>query len=313
MKYHLVAPVPPIDTIDDLAELLGVSSAHIARCANSSKSFYRSYQIPKSSGETRTINAPTPSLLMLQKEIRKRILLCIECSDQAHGFVSGRSIITHVSNHSGGKEFLVADLKDFFPTIKLPVVINIFQQIGFNHKISTLLSLICTLHEELPQGAPTSPYLSNIACLQLDRRLAQFAEQSGLIYSRYADDLVFSGHHVSLPLRDHVASIVEEEGFLLNEKKTLLATNQGKIIITGISLSRGRLCLPRDAKRKLRKQAHFMMVNGIVSESSYSGRFDPLYVDRILGRLGFWMQVEPENMFAKKAKLAIMAQLSHFK
>jgi hypothetical protein len=309
MNYELVEALPRIIDLDDLAELLYSSPAQISRCANASNSFYRTYEIAKADGGSRTINAPLPSLLQLQKEIYGKILSCVKPSEYAHGFVPGRSIISHASQHVKGRDFLLVDLKNFFPNIKLPVVINIFLQMGYEHSIATQLGLICTLHKELPQGSPSSPYISNIACLRLDTRLSHLAKQFNLSYSRYADDLAFSGGHIGVSFKDAVASVIDDEGFVLNHEKTLLATNQGKMIITGISISRGRLCLPRATKRRLRNDAHRILKNGIVAESGGSNIFDPLYVDRILGRLSFWTQVEPDNEFPRKTREAIVSQI----
>lgn len=297
MQYALSSSVPLIVNVSQLSAVLECTPAQISRCANASEAFYRRFEIPKSSGALRAIDAPLPSLLYIQRGIYEHILMCVRCSENAHGFIKGRSIFTHASTHKEGNEFFLADIKDFFPSIGLPTVIRIFQNLGYDHKMATMLGLICTLRQSLPQGAPSSPALSNIACLQLDERLQQLASKFSLKYSRYADDMAFSGSHINMAFCDMVRQVVKSEGFELNENKSLLARNRGKIIITGISISRNRLCLPRSTKRALRQQSHRLIRNGIIQESNSSGVFDPFYVDRILGKLNFWSHVEPKNPF----------------
>lgn len=300
MKYDYSATPPRINDLTELAILLESTQEKIAKIINKPSLFYREFKIKKRSGTDRIIQAPKPELSFIQKNIYRNILSCVTLSDAAHGFVAGRSIVTHANCHINGREFLLTDIKDFFPSINLAKIINIFAVMGYNHDISTVLGLLTNYKDGLPQGAPTSPILSNIAALLLDVRLSEFAKNNQLIYSRYADDMSFSGDHVNFALLNQIALLIAHEGFEINNEKSLVATNRGKIIITGISLSRGRLHLPRESKRNLRKDVFFMLKNGIIKESCFENILDPLYVDRLMGRLSFWLQIEPTNEFALK-------------
>lgn len=175
------------------------------------------------------------------------------------------------------------------------------------------LTLICCARGALPQGAPSSPALSNLCAENLDLALTSIAEQNNLVYTRYADDITFSGNFISLTFVKMAQRAIEASKYELNDKKTLLARNGGKNIVTGISVSRKRLCVPRNFKRTARSAAHFLLCNGVVSESRRSGIFDPLHVDRVLGRLAYWHQIEPDNTFPPEARKAILQKLNDLK
>jgi len=305
MRYTFHFDPAPLENIHDLLSLLDISREQLSKITHAPDRFYRKFTIKKRLGGDRLINSPTPLLDDIQKIIYNNILKSIQCSQYAHGFVEEKSIITHAKNHISGKDYLLVDLKDFFPGISLSRVIGVFSAIGYNHELSTILALLTTLNNGLPQGSTTSPYLSNICAIGLDERLAILSSEKDITYSRYADDLAFSGNYIDLAFSEAVKFCVEQDGFTCNENKTLLANNKGKIIVTGISLSRGELHLPRETKRAIRRDAHFLLRNGIRHESRRSGRFDPLYIDRLLGKLAFWLLVEPDNPFPREAALEI--------
>jgi hypothetical protein len=157
------------------------------------------------------------------------------------------------------------------------------------------------------------PIDNRICAENLDLMLTSIAEQNNLVYTRYADDITFSGNFISLTFMKIAQRAIEASKYELNDKKTLLARNGGKNIVTGISVSRKKLCVPRNFKRTARSAAHFLLCNGVVSESRRSGLFDPLHVDRVLGRLAYWHQVEPDNTFPPEARKAILQKLDDLK
>src|SRR5262249_29867281 len=151
------------------------------------------------------------TLASAQKWILRNIVEKLPVDEPAHGFVPGRSILTNAQPHAG-KAFVVnLDLRDFFPSIAFPRVRSVFQRAGYSPAVATILALLCTecprkvvtydgatYHvatspRGLPQGACTSPSLSNLVARRLDRRLSGLARRMGLTYTRYADDLTFSG------------------------------------------------------------------------------------------------------------------------
>jgi len=199
--------------------------------------------LSKWDGNVRLIEAPKPRLKSLQRQILTEILDKIPPHRAAHGFLKGRSIRTFVSPHAGQQVVLRLDLSDFFPTYSAARIQTVFRAMGYPEPVADLLGGICTnaaprdlftgltydtrslyLRPHLPQGAPTSPALANLCAYRADCRLAGLAESAGARYTRYADDLAFSGgedfERRVERFSTHVAAILLEEGFAVNHRKT---------------------------------------------------------------------------------------------
>ncbi|MGD1046287.1 MAG: reverse transcriptase family protein [Bacteroidota bacterium] len=288
--------VPIIFEIDHLSMLLGVDHSEIVKVINSPQSFYHSFIIPKRNGGKRTISMPYPTLLYIQRWIKAEILDKVILNDCAHGFVSNKSILTNAKVHLGRPVILKLDIADFFPSINMRRVISIFRRFGYSHKVSFYLASFCVLDDQIPQGAATSPTISNIIAKKIDLRLTELAKSNNLFYSRYADDLTLSGNYISSNIILVIKNILLEEGFKVNDSKTRLITGNGKKIITGISINSHSLKLPKSKKRQLRQQGYYL--------SKYPERFfnnileDPFFIERMIGKYNFWLQVEPDNAFA---------------
>ena len=212
---------------------------------------YHYRALPKSDGSIRLIEAPKSRLKKLQRQVLTEILDRIPPHPAAHGFVKGRSITTFATPHVGQRVVLRMDLRDFFPTFRAARIQTLFRTFGYPESVADLLGGICTnavprglwsglalefdhahLHDarnlysrpHLPQGAPTSPALANVCSYRVDCRLAGLAESVGAAYTRYADDLAFSGgeefEHRVERFSTHVAAILLEEGFKVNYAKT---------------------------------------------------------------------------------------------
>lgn len=256
--------------------------------------YYRKFDIPKKSGGTRQISAPHETLYVIQRWILDNILKKNDVSKNAMGFCNGRSVITHASYHLNCNSLLKIDLESFFPTIKLKRVIKAFNYIGYPSRVATSLSRFCSLNGELPQGAPTSPAISNLVVKKMDYRLERLSEIYEIKYSRYADDLAFSGKYIPATFLEPVKTIITNEGFVINNKKTYLTNRKGKKILTGISISDNKLKLPRDKRRRIRAESFNAQKKDpiiVIMENK-----DPVYYERLLGKLNFWAQIEPDNI-----------------
>jgi hypothetical protein len=190
------------------------------------------------------------------------------------------------------------DLQDFFPSITKRRVMKIFLNIGYPRNVSYFLSQICCSNDHLPQGAATSPALSNLVARRLDRRLMGLAQSYELVYTRYADDLTFSGACIPIGFAAIVEKISAEEGFTINREKTHLCRSQNKRIVTGISVTGKTLELPRAYRRKLRQEIHYILKFGIHSHVSKRKIKNPYYLASIYGKLQFWRMVNKKNAFA---------------
>ncbi|MDV2990841.1 MAG: hypothetical protein N4J56_000495 [Chroococcidiopsis sp. SAG 2025] len=199
-------------TDEEIALAMGISVEKLHfladRYPTSSTSHYCRFQIRKKTGASRTISAPTPALKAIQKWILKHILENIEIHDAAHGFCRDRSIVTNARLHVGKDVIVKLDLQNFFQLIAYKRVKELFYSFGYSETAATIFGLICTIanidvnakmncqdieKRHLPQGAPTSPAISNLVCDRLDTHLTKLAHNLGFCYTRYADDLTFSG------------------------------------------------------------------------------------------------------------------------
>ncbi|MCZ2083373.1 MAG: reverse transcriptase family protein [Flavobacteriales bacterium] len=299
-----------------LLELLNVKNTSnnidvFAKVVNSTSSFYREFSIPKRNGGERLISSPYPTLAYIQKLILDKFLNHLEVSPKAFAYVKNKNAIMHAKYHCKSNELLTLDITNFFPSITRQHVFNIFSSIGLTDSHSNYLSLLCTLDNKLPQGACTSPILSNIIFLPVDRRLDKLAASYGLVYSRYADDLAFSGHKVSKSIIGLIKVILGDYGFEVNKNKTKLKLDGYKKILTGVSISNKELKAPKKFKRQLR--AEIYELEKFKDNLFGMSNFTPVTYEKILGKLNYLLQVEPENKYALTKLNLLLLHYREFK
>ncbi len=221
---------------------------------------YSEFFIPKRRGGKRTIHAPGPELKALQRRILRRVLGGLRAHPAAMGFERGRSIATHARMHTRAAVVVRMDIRDFFPSTTIARVREYFAAIGWSSEAAMLLVKWCTRDGQLPQGAPTSPRLSNLVNYAMDERLSALAAKIGATYSRYADDMTFSFAEES---RDAVAAairltkeILSDYGYLLHLKQKLsIRRRHQRQAVTGLVVNDG-VRLPRETRRRLRAIRH---------------------------------------------------------
>lgn len=284
-KRLLENQLPTITKVAQLCEALKLSVNELRwLCYQrevADNSHYTRFEIPKRSGGVRAIWAPLPKLKQAQHWILHEILERLVVHGSAHGFISGRSIATNAAEHINSQLLVKVDIENFFPRISWKRVKGVFRKAGYPEQIATLLALLCTEspreiveHEGkqvyvaladrcLPQGAPTSPALTNALCLRLDRRLTGFAQKAGWRYTRYADDLTFSlPVHSKNPseisrLLGTLKRILGEEGFELNAKKTRVIRTSDVQEVTGLVVNGEHAPrVSRTLKRQMRAAVH---------------------------------------------------------
>ncbi|MBC8874582.1 MAG: RNA-directed DNA polymerase [Planctomycetes bacterium] len=241
---------------------------------------YRRFTIPKRSGGTRRILAPDDELKKLQRRILRRLLARLRAHPAAHGFERGRSIVTNARAHQGQEVVARFDLVDFFPSTSIQRVKTYFRRIGWNRRCAKILTRLCTHEGGLPQGAPTSPRLSNLVNYRIDARLAGMADALGGVYTRYADDITISfpkdepeeewvmraGEPPPFSLarcpkkiafmRAFVRRVVGEEGYRVHRrKKQSVRRRHHRQMVTGLVVNDG-VNLPRKTRRWLRAVEH---------------------------------------------------------
>lgn len=276
----------------------------ILKIIHSPASFYREFRIPKRRGGSRVIQSPYPTLAFLQRKILDDVISKIPVHDACYSFVPGRSIVDHAKNHLNRSELLTLDIKDFFPSITEGMLFDVLCYHGVETAVSYYLSKILTLNNQLPQGAPTSPYISNIVFFNMDRRIEKYSMAIGVSYSRYADDLAFSGAKIPRGLSRYIDGILNEYGFFLNKDKTKLKIKGSRKIITGVSVSGTEPKVPRSYRRAVRAQIHQLEMAG--GDISGLESLDPLIHERLLGKINHWLHVEPNNSYVRNKKEKIM-------
>ena len=242
--------LPPLVSTNCLPFLFGVSPRLIAAMGHRPRpTYYRTFKILKRSGGERQIEAPRRFLKTIQRWLHDHVLSKQRVAREAKGFVRRRSIFDHGNSHRRGKNLLVVDIKDFFPSVKLEHVKEIYEEIGFPPEIAMQLSRLCCLDGRLPQGAPTSPTLANLVFRSLDARLTELAARWNCKYTRYADDLAFSGER-RFSSRDFkpIARILKMRGFALNEAKSRIIGAGGRQVVAGLVVN--EMSHPLRAKRR---------------------------------------------------------------
>lgn len=217
--------------------------------------FYREFRIRKRSGGFRKISAPKPTLRASQRWILDSILARVRLSVNCTGFRRGVSIADNATPHVGAPVVLNMDIKEFFPSVRDNRVYRIYRDLGYSRRVSFALTRVCTYSGRLPQGAPTSPALANIACRRLDVRLRALARSASAAYTRYADDMTFSGDDGICRLIRKIARVVRAEGFRVNWPKTLVMRRGRSQLVTGLTVN-DKVSIPRRRRRRIRQIVH---------------------------------------------------------
>ncbi len=286
------AHLPLLATPADVAQALELSIKRLRWLAfhaeTATRTHYVTFTVPKKSGGTRELSAPHRDLARCQQWIYNQILKRIEIPECAHGFTPGHNTLTNATPHVGQNVVVNVDLKDFFPTVSFRRVRGIFKKLGYSPAVATIFALLCTESPRksvtyagtvyhvatgprvLPQGACTSPALSNLASRRMDRRLKGIATKLGWTYTRYADDLTFSASHDAAAksgyLLARIRHIAEHEGFDVNEKKTRIQRANTAQMVTGIVVNR-RPGVPRKLARRLRAILHRAGKEGLAAQN----------------------------------------------
>lgn len=276
-----------------LAEKLGVGHKDLISMANSPSYFYRSFRIPKRRNGYRQIDAPVSKLLTVQRRIKDLYFRDEFLNPAATAYRRGTSIVDNAAAHHGSEYLLKLDLENFFGNIEFGRVLKLLESIVEEREQALILTQLVTYRKVLPQGGATSPTISNLIARNLDGRLAGLAKTLGFKYTRYSDDLTFSGEkrftQANLCI---IEQIVKEEGLLVNTKKTHFV-NTYKKVVTGINIHGDRLNVPRAYRREVK--ANVFKLHRDLRRNGLDAIEDPIVLERLEGRLNFWRFVSPED------------------
>ena len=306
-----------LKTSRDIAELLEVQYKQLVyylyKVPESRK--YTEFSIPKKSGTLRIITAPTTALKILQRKLSQVLYSVYDPKASVHGFSPNRSILTNAKLHLHKRFVLNIDLKDFFDTIHFGRVRGIFIAPPYNlpKEVATVLAQICCFSNKLPQGAPTSPIVSNMVCARLDRQLRWLAEEFKCTYTRYADDITFSttlphfpqeiafespkGDDLESLLGERLILTIWDNGFEINESTIRLQHKSRHQGVTGLTVNKFPN-VKRDYVRKISSMLHAWDKFGLASaQQRYNERYHtqsgklneeaPLFQEVLRGKINF--------------------------
>jgi len=248
-------------TVDELARRLGMTSDALRAV----RPQYTRFNIPKRSGGTREILAPVPEVKKLQRQLLRRVLAKLKAHPNVTGFERNFSIVSNAVPHVDKEMVIHLDLKDFFTSTTAKRIEQFFRAIGWNSDAAELLTELVTYKGSLPQGAPTSPRLSNLVNFKMDTRLTALAEKFDADYTRYADDLTFSLNRVAGEVRANeiihaVKEIARDEGYALHiHKKLRISRKHDRQFVTGLVVNK-KVNLPRSRRWSKLKQAGKVLV-----------------------------------------------------
>jgi RNA-directed DNA polymerase len=314
--------VPALETFADIAGLLGLDERRLVWLCyqpdDPGVDHYHRFTVPKRNGEQRPISAPKTDMRAAQQVIAREILAKAPIHDAATAYRPGASIVANARQHAGQAVVIRLDIADFFPSITRKRVKGLFQTFGYSEGVSAILAVLTTdtpryragepspllgipdrvlydyVDASLPQGACTSPAISNIVCHRLDARLNGLARKHGFTYTRYADDMIFSHPSVDAPVGRLISSavvILGEEGFQPNPAKARITRAHQRQIVTGLVVNDG-VAIPRADLRRFRAILHSAERDGFEHASLTLGKDVREYAR---GYLSFIQMVEPEK------------------
>lgn len=265
--------------------------------SNHTEEHYQKIQIPKRNGAWRTLYVPDSLLKYVQKQILHKVLTQLPVSYCASAYKKGCSLKENAAPHTGKSIVLKLDILDFFGNI---TYISIYQHAFpgelFPPPVRTLLAHLCCYRDFLPQGAPTSPYISNLVLFPFDRYMERWCKNQNITYTRYCDDLTFSGSFEPEAVIRKVSSFLLRMGFEINPKKMKICPQGQRQIITGIVVNE-KTQVPKTYRRNLRQEIYYIEKFGL-SEHLAHIHLDltpEKYLEHLKGKLRYVLQINPQD------------------
>lgn len=286
------------------AELVGYEYYYILAIASNPNKNYKEYTIPKKRGGVRVLEEPYPDLKDIQSWILNNILMPAAktmVSPVAKAFMPGKSIRDNARFHKNKKIIVALDVENFFGSIQFGCVYEIFREIGYSNAVATLLTKLCTYNNVLPQGAPTSPMLSNLVMKRIDDQVWTYCKDRKIIYTRYADDMTFSGDSIHVGhLISYVAQALNHRYLHLNTRKTKVMGRGTRQSVTGVVVNE-KVQVSKAYRDKIRQEVYYCIKYGFESHMSRSADKPQWissvdqYIRHLLGKVEFVLQINPND------------------
>ena len=283
--------------LSSLEQDLGISAKTLYAVSNNLGKHYRKAKLPKKNSGFRNLSVPDEVLKPIQKRIAEVLLIHMPVSRYAKAYRFGSSTLRNAKHHVGKQVVLKLDILHFFDSIRYSTVKDkVFPEEIYAEPLRILLTMLCYYKDSLPQGAPSSPAITNIILYEFDEQLGQWCRDRGIAYTRYCDDMTFSGDFEPSEVIRYVRLELKKMGFLLNEQKTRIQRPGQQQTVTGIVVNE-KLSIPSDYRRKLRQELYYCRKFGIQEHMQKIGLGIPedTYRLQLLGKVNYLLQVHPED------------------
>jgi len=284
--------------LDSLEQDLGFSAKTLYGLSNNLDKHYRNIFIPKHDGSNRKLSIPDLILKRVQRSIADNILADYPISSYAMAYTKGSSVQKNASLHVGKQKILKLDIDGFFDHITYSTVKDcVFCKENYSEPIRILLTMLCYYKESLPQGAPTSPAITNIIMYNFDEKIGKYCGENNISYTRYCDDMTFSGNFDEKAVIFVVKDELRKLGLFLKSRKTAVIPNTKRQTVTGIVVNE-KIGLTKEYKNKIRQEIYYIKKYGIDEHLSKIETSDKQhYLNSLKGRVAFVLQTIPDEEF----------------
>ena len=283
--------------LSSLEQDLGISAKTLYAVSNNLSKHYRKAKLPKKNGGFRNLSVPDEVLKSIQKQIAEVLLIHMPLSRYAKAYRFGSSTVRNAKHHVVKQVVLKLDILHFFDSIRYSTVKDkVFPEEIYAEPLRILLTMLCYHKDALPQGAPSSPAITNIILYEFDEQIGRWCRERGIAYTRYCDDMTFSGAFDPAEVIRYVRLELKKMGFLLNEQKTRIQHPGQQQTVTGIVINE-KLSIPANYRRKLRQELYYCKKFGIQEHLHKIGLEISAnsYRMQLLGKVNYVLQVHPDD------------------
>jgi len=281
--------------LSSLERDLGIPAKTLYAVSNSLGRHYRKVQISKKNGGYRKLSVPDEILKKIQRRIVDVLLIHMSVSPYAKAYRFGATTLKNAKPHVGKPVVLKLDILHFFDSIRYSDVKDkAFPATVYAENIRILLAMLCYYKDFLPQGAPTSPAITNILMYDFDEAVGCWCQERGIAYTRYCDDMTFSGDFHPMEVIQFVRAELQKMGFLLNEQKTRIQHSGQRQSVTGIVVN-AKPSIPASYRRNLRQELYYCRKFGVAGHLNRIGLeiAEEVYLQQLLGKVNYVLQVDP--------------------
>ena len=286
--------------------------------SNHVEQHYRKVWIPKRNGKKRELFIPDSILLEVQRKILYDILLDIPVSNYARAYRKGYGLCQMAEAHKGKNMVMCLDIREFFGNITYSMIYQqVFSTKYYPLSVGTLLAHLCCYRDVLPQGAPTSPAISNLVLRPFDDYMGQWCEERGIAYTRYCDDMVFSGEFNPRKVKNKVKGFLAVMGFSLNEEKSRISLSAKRQSVMGIIVNE-KMQVRREYRRKVHQEVYYCHRYGVDGHLARRAGGEKKnmkkerYLQSLLGKLNYILQINPCDRQAKADLIMVKDMIRTF-